>query len=204
MTFENLNSAILEFIKKAMSDNETLKSKLWDFLKLEMDSASQQLDLADWTYFFLQIQSEQQQKKHIHQIIEEMKGNGVILPSGNVAMILSSKLRRDSRFKFTQRDGWEINKGESNAAASQGNSCEISDDAAGIIADQVYTNLKGTQSINDLRNYVRANATGVPYNVDVELLRKFKTMYQRFAMGDEKIKLRTAIIEVFKKEERLN
>ena len=199
MTFDNLNSAIFEFFKKAVNDNETLKNKLWDFLKSEMDSTSHQLDLTDWTYYFLQIQSE---AKHIHHIIEEMRANGVKLPSDNPAMAISSKLRRDSRFTFTQQKGWAINKGpEMSAAASQDSSREISDEAARIIAEETYMTLKGTQSIDELRKYVAADATGVPYNVDVELLRKFKTMYQRFARGEEKKKLRTSIIKAFKKEE---
>ena len=200
MTIDDLNNTILDFVKKAVIDNDDLGKKILNFLTDEMDYSSQQLDLTDWTYYFLQIQSG---PKQMNQIIEEMRGNGVKLPSGNPATVISSKLRRDSRFTFTQKNGWEINKGiESNVAASNYKSGDISDEAARIIAEETYASLKGTQSIDELGKYVLADATGVPYNVDVELLRRFKTMYRRFARLEEKENLRDSIVKVFKERER--
>ena len=200
MTIDDLNNTILDFVKKAVIDNDDLGKKILNFLTDEMDYSSQQLDLTDWTYYFLQIQSG---PKQMNQIIEEMRGNGVKLPSGNPATVISSKLRRDSRFTFTQKNGWEINKGiESNVAASNYKSGDISDEAARIIAEETYASLKGTQSIDELGKYVLADATGVPYNVDVELLRRFKTMYRRFARLEEKENLRDSIVKVFKEREQ--
>ena len=203
MTSENLNNAIFEFFKKTVSDNEALRKKLSDFLNKEMDSRQSDLDLNDWTYYFLQIQNG---SKTINQIIEQMMAHGVTLPDENPAMVVSSKLRRDKRFKFTQERGWEINnvtEGEGYAVGSQDKSREMPDGAEELIAEEAYAKLD-PKSKHELRRYLDLEAKGVPYNVDVELLRKFKTVYQRFASNTEKERLRKAVRDEFRKNNGSN
>ena len=195
MTSDNLNDAIFEFFKKTVSDNETLKKKLWGFLEKDRRS---DLDLNDWTYYFLQIQDG---PKTITQIIDQMKTHGVTLPDENPTMVVSSKLRRDKRFSFSQERGWVIkstNEGGEDADGSQDQTRDMPNGAEKMIAEEVYAELD-SKSKTELGRYLDLGAKGVPYNVDVGLLSKFRKFYERFASIPEKELLRKAIRDESKK-----
>ena len=202
MTSDNLNDATLEFFKRVVSNNETLRKRFWSFLKKEMDSRRNDLDLNDWIYYFLQIQDQRKDKAiTITQIMDQMVTHGVILPDENPAMVISSKLRRDDRFSFSPKKGWkikDINEDGEDADEVLGTSRDMPTGAEETIAELVYTDLDSKSKI-DLRRYIHLNADGVPYNVDVGLLRKFRQLYKRLADDDEKSRLRGAIRNESKK-----
>ena len=204
MTSDNLNDAIFEFFKKIINDNEILRKRLWNFLKKEMDSRRNDLDLNDWTYYFLQIQDRgmKDRGKTITQIMDQMVTHGVILPDENPAMVISSKLRRDNRFSFSQEEGWkirDITEDGEDADETQHQPRVMPNDAEETIAELVYAELDVKSKI-DLGRYLRLGTEEVPYNVDVGLLRKFRQIYRRLAKPHEKDRLRDAI----RKESRKN
>ena len=140
----------------------------------------------DWISNFLRYEEKPYQTL---EIIDKMVANGVAAAGEHSVMTLSAKLRRDNRFQYVPDEGW---------IARISPDAESVDEITGDQAERIATHMLETMTsgnIATLNHHISIGGIGLPYSVDLEMLRTFKSTYKRLATENEKVRLREAILK---------
>ena len=101
----------------------------------------------------------------------------------------NARLRRGNRLEYVPEEGWAIKTPYADGAGE-----EISDETADRFVKNFVENLDAA-NIGALNHHISMRGVGLPYFVDLKMLREFRSTYKRYATETEKQLLRNSILK---------